>query len=224
MKYVYKIIAALGALSSIPLIIFGKLISYRMASAGLQVVFNLGQLLGIDGITEYLQQSGGAIPEYIGDHVSLYEIYKLLNSFSGMETDGSIIEKLDVLLAPVCTLAAVLILIAVCAIVTAVFAFVCRNNRMVIYSSVAGIGLSFMIPECIEAISEIVLSGKVAFSSLFGTSFADMIGTFDTLEASSGYLFIMLVFLAVITWTVLYNVTLPEKEKLERKLMLGEAD
>lgn len=224
MKYVYKIIAAIGALSSIPLIIFGNLISYRMKSAGLETLFYLGQLFKIDSINEYLQNSGGKIPEYLGDDTSLYELYQLISSVSGSETDGNIMEKLDVLIAPALTLALVLVLVAICGIVTAVLAFVCKDNRKVIYSSVAGIGLSLMIPECIEAISEILLSGTIKFSTILGSSFADMIGSFEKLDAASGFWFIPLVFLAVIVWTVLYNITLPENEKRERKLMLGEAD
>ena len=224
MKYVYKIIAALGALASIPLMIFGANFTYSMASAGLEALFSIGELLNIGSFTEYLQQHGGQAPTHLGDTTSLYEFSKLIDSISGFEGDGSIMEELSIVLNPAIVLMVAMAAIAICAIVAAICAFVSKNNRHVIYACVAGIGFSMMIPECFEALAAPILDGSIKFSTLLGTSFADMIGSIEVLELSSSFWFIPLVFAGVIAWTVLYNATLPENEKTERKIMLGEVD
>lgn len=224
MKYVYKIIAALGALASIPLMIFGANFTYSMASAGLEALFSIGELLNIGSFTEYLQQHGGQAPTHLGDTTSIYEFGKLINSISGFEGDGNIMEELGVVLNPALVLMVAMVAVAICAIAAAVCAFACKNNRKVIYACIAGIGFSMIIPECFEAVAAPILDGSIKFSTLLGTSFADMIGSIEVLELSSSFWFIPLVFAGVIAWTVLYNATLPENEKMQRRIMLGEVD
>ncbi|MBO5290278.1 MAG: hypothetical protein J6B35_01685, partial [Clostridia bacterium] len=112
----------------------------------------------------------------------------------------------------------------VCAIVTAVFAFAAKNNRMVIYSSVCGIGLTFMFSKAFEAVAAPFLDQSISLSTIFDSMWASFLGEIEVMTLTNEFWFIAVVFLAVIIWTVLYNITLPENEKKERKLMLGEED
>lgn len=222
MKYVYKIIAALGALAVIPIIVFSKTIFYRIESAALSAVFYIGQLLGNKELTDFVKGNNGVVPESIADSNSLYELAELFSSMSnGEETDLS---KFESLIGPVSVFAIVLVLIAICAVVTAVLAVVAKDNRKVIYSSVAGIGLSLMARECFEAVAAPIVDGTINFGTLLDSSWATLLGSFETVSLSTNFWFIPLAFVAVIVWTILYNYTLPEDEKEARKLMIKELD
>ena len=225
MKYVYKIVAALGALSVIPLIVFMKTIFYKLSSTALTALFYIGQFLGNETINNALKNNNGTVPEAIADISSLYDLYNLFMQFQGIGSgDSDIGEKFEVLFAPLITAGVVLVCIVVCAIVTAIFAFAAKNNRKVIYSSIVGIGLSFMFFECFEGIAAPILNETISLSTILESALGGLIGEFEQLTLTTNFWFIPAVFGAVILWTVLYNYTLPENEKRERKLMLGEAD
>lgn len=224
MKYVYKIVAALGALSILPMIVFLENIYFKLTSGALSAIFYIGQLLGNETLAQTIKDNNGVIPEGMADTVSLYELYDLISDFNGSDNSGDLIEKIDVLISPLITAGVVLVLIAICAILTAIFAFVVKDNRKVIYSSIAGIGLSFMFSECFEGIAAPILDGKISLATLMENIFGGLIGRVDELTITTNFWFIPAVFGAIILWTVLYNYTLPENEKKERKLMLGEAD
>ena len=221
MKYLYKIVAALGAISIIPLFIFLETIYFRIGSAALTAIFGIGNLLGIDALAE---ATNGEIPAGIADTYSPYELYKFLSDMGGFDTAGKLEGKFDILIAPAITGGVVLALLAICAIVTAVFAIFAKDNRKVIYSSVAGIGLSLMFKECFEGFTAPILDGSVSLATVTDSFWAGLIANFEELILNTNFWFIPVVFAAIILWTVLYNYTLPEKEKKERKLMLGEAD
>ena len=127
-------------------------------------------------------------------------------------------------MSPVILAGVVLILIALCAVVTAIFAIVAKDNRKVIYSCVAGMGLSLIFKECFAAIAEPILDGTVSIATLMDSAWGDLIGEFEKFTLTTNFWFIPAIFGAIILWTVIYNYTLPDKEKRERKLMLGEAD
>ncbi len=224
MKYIYKIVAALGAISITPLFVFLETIYFKMSSAALTAIFGVGQLLDNEALNQAMQETNGKLPSGIADTYSPYELYNLIADLGGIETDGSLMEKFEVLVSPLITLGVVLALLIVCAIVTAIFAIVAKDNRKVIYSSIAGIGLSLMFKECFECFAAPILSGKVSLATLFDSFWAGLIGTFDEFLLNTNFWFIPAVFGAIILWTVLYNYTLPQKEKRERKIMLGEAD
>ncbi len=223
MKYLYKIVAALGALSVIPLIVFLENIYFKISSTALSALFYIGQLLGNETLTQAVKDNNSSVPNAVADTFSLYELYDLVSRF-GSSDDGDLVEKFKVLISPTITAGVVLVLIAICAIITAIFAFVMKNNRKVIYSSIAGIGLSFMFSKCFDAIAAPILNGTVSISTLMESIWGGLIGEFTELTLTTNFWFIPAVFGAIILWTVLYNYTLPEKEKKERKLMLGEAD
>ncbi len=222
MKYVYKIVAAIGALAVIPALLLLKLIYFKISSAALSVIFYIGKLAGIEQITNALNGSN-TVPDSIADVYSLYDLYNFFGGIGSPET-GDWIEKLNPLITPAITTAIVLVLLVICAVLTAIFAIAAKNNRYVIYSSICGIGLSLMLYECFSDLASIILSGTVSLATILENTWAGLIGSFEKLELVTNFWFIPAIFGAIILWTVLYNYTLPEKEKRERKLMLGEAD
>lgn len=224
MKYIYKIVAALGAISIVPLFVFLETIYFKMSSTALTTIFGAGQLLNNEILNQALQETNGKIPSGIADTYSPYELYTLITDLGGIKGDGSLAEKFDVLIMPLITAGVVLALLAICAIITAVFAIVAKDNRKVIYSSIAGIGLSLMFKECFECFAAPILNGTVSLATIFDSFWAGFIGTFDELFLNTNFWFIPVVFGVIILWTVLYNYTLPQNEKRERKIMLGELD
>lgn len=224
MKYVYKIVAALGALSILPMIVFLENIYFKITSTALSAIFYIGQLLGKESITQFIEDNNGVVPGAIGDNVSLYDLYSLLSGFNGSGDNSETLEKFEVLISPLITSGIALVLIAICAVVTAILAFVMKDNRKVIYSSIAGIGLSLVFKECFEGVAAPILEGTVSISTLMESLWGSLIGTFDELCLNTSFWFIPAVFGFIILWTVLYNYTLPANEKKERKLMLGEGD
>lgn len=224
MKYVYKIVAALGALSILPMIVFLEDIYFKITSTALSAIFYIGQLLGKESITQFIEDNNGVVPEAIGDNISLYDLYSLFSGFTSSGDNSETFEKFEVLISPLITSGIALVLIAICAVVTAILAFVMKDNRKVIYSSIAGIGLSLVFKECFEGVAAPILEGTVSISTLMESLWGSLIGTFDELCLNTSFWFIPAVFGFIILWTVLYNYTLPAKEKKERKLMLGEGD
>ena len=222
MKYIYKIVAALGAISILPLLVFLETIYFRVGSAALTAIFGIGNLLGIEALTD---ATNGQIPAGIADTYSPYELYNFLCEMDAFSSLGGDLEgKFDILVAPAITGVVVLALLVLCAIVTAVLAFVVKDNRKVIYSSIAGIGLSLMFKECFEGFAAPILDGSISLATLTDSFWSGLIANFEELILNTNFWFIPVVFAAIILWTVLYNYTLPEKEKKERKIMLGEAD
>lgn len=224
MKYVYKIVAALGAISILPLFVFLETLYFRMSSTALTAIFGIGQLLNNETLNQVLQETNGEIPTGIADTYSPYELYNLLYGLGDLGGDGNLAEKFEILIAPLITAGVVLALIVICAIITAVFAIVAKDNRKVIYSSIAGIGLSLMFKECFEGFAAPILNGTISLASLLENAWAGLIGNFEEFTLNTNFWFIPVVFASIILWTVLYNYTLPKDEKKQRKIMLGEAD
>ncbi len=226
MKYVYKIVAALGALATIPLLFFTELFYIKMSSTALEGIVSILQMMGgSSALEEVLAQTGGKAPNAIAESLSFYEIFDTVNSFKNIASNGDGLgDKLDVLISPAIVFAVIVAMIIICAIFTAIFAIFAKNNRKVIYTSIIGIGLSLMANEAFEAIAAPVLDGTVSLATLMNSVWGGLIGNIDTFSLLSNFWFIPAIFGAVILWTVLYNYTLPENEKRERKLMLGEAD
>ncbi len=220
MKYVYKIVAALGALAIVPVLLFTKIFYFNMSSIAVQLLAYIAQATGK---TNILEQTGGKTPTGIADMFSFYELFDMFGSFSG-SGDRTVAETLGGVFTPVVLFAVVSLMVVICAIVTAILAIVVKNNRKVIYSGIVGIGLSFMLSCIFEDIAAPVIEGTVSLSTLLDSMWAGLLGNFDDLALSTNFWFIPAIFGAIILWTVLYNYTLPEKEKKERKLMLGEAD
>ena len=223
MKYVYKIVAALGALSVIPMLGFLKIFYYKASSVAVQILAFIANMRGNADMEEILAENGGNLPENIADTMSVYDLVSLLDFSQGFSSDA-VGDKFDLLIVPGIVLGVIAVMLVICAIVTAVFAFAAKNNRMVIYSSVCGIGLTFMFSKAFEAVAAPFLDQSISLSTIFDSMWASFLGEIEVMTLTNEFWFIAVVFLAVIIWTVLYNITLPENEKKERKLMLGEED
>ena len=223
MKYVYKIVAALGALAIIPVLLFTKIFYFSMSSIAVQLLAYIAQASGNSNLNDILAENGGKAPTGIADALSFYDLY---DAFAGLGGSGetSIADTLGGVFTPVILFAVVSLMVVICAIVTAILAIAVKNNRKVIYSGIVGIGLSFMLNCIFEDIAAPVIEGTVSLSTLLDNMWAGLLGNFDELALSTNIWIIPAIIGAIILWTVLYNFTLPEKEKRERKLMLGEAD
>ena len=223
MKYVYKIVAALGALSVIPMLGFLKIFYYKASSVAVQILAFIANMKGNADMKEILAENGGNLPQNIADTMSVYDLVSLLDFSQGFSGEGAG-DKFDLIVVPGIVLGIVAVLIVICAIVTAILAFAAKNNRMVIYSSVCGIGLTFMFSKAFEAVAAPFLDQSISLSTILASMWASFLGEIEVMSLTNEFWFIAVVFLAVIIWTVLYNITLPENEKKERKLMLGEED
>ncbi len=223
MKYVYKIVAALGALSVIPMLGFLKIFYYKASSIAVQILAFIANMRGNADIEKILAENGGNLPENIADTMSVYDLVSLLDFSQGFSSDA-VGDKFDLVIVPGIVLGVIAVMLVICAIVTAIFAFAAKNNRMVIYSSVCGIGLTFMFSKAFEAVAAPFLDQSISLSTIFDSMWASFLGEIEVMTLTNEFWFIAVAFLAVIIWTVLYNITLPENEKKERKLMLGEED
>ena len=231
MKYVYKIVAAVVALAVIVAGICLPLVYISFESLVPSVLLTIGAYLKNDAATELLESTNGELPTGIAENIAIKDILSpSTNSIAeilsdlGSETSETITEALKTVITPAIVLGIVFALILICAIVTAVIAIVAKDNRKVIYSAVTGIGLSLMLPEAFEAVAAPFLNGEITLATLSGSPLASLLGTVAKLEITSTFWFIPIIFACVIVWTILYNATLPEEEKRERKLMLGEAE
>lgn len=222
MKYVYKIIAAILSLAAIPIAIFADMFTFKASSSALDLISAISGLTGNTSITDrILEETGGVLPKYIGDSYSIYELYDLAT----MVGDGPTMpDPSNPLVKNVITFAIILAIALIFAIVTAVFAIVCKNNRKVIFASIGGITFSLMLTYAFESIAEPILSGELSLASITGISWISFIAEFEELFLDTPFWFLPLTFAAAIVWTVIYNATLPEKEKKERKIMLGEVE
>ena len=231
MKYVYKIVAAVAALAVIIAAICLPLVYISFESLVPSVLLTIGAYLKNDAATELLESTNGELPTGIAENIAIKDILSpSTNSIAeilsnlGSETSETITEALKTVITPAIVLGIVFVLILICAIVTAVIAIVAKDNRKVIYSAVTGIGLSLMLTEAFEAVAAPFLNGEITLATLSGSPLASLLGTVAKLEITSTFWFIPIIFACVIVWTILYNATLPEEEKRERKLMLGEAE
>lgn len=231
MKYVYKIVAALGALAVILVAIVAPLVHIEIDSLLPGAIVTIGALLKDEAVQDVIQNTKGEIPSGIYEDISIKNlispndnsIAQALTQMGG-EVSEETMKALEPVMAPLITFVVVLALILICSIATAVVAFATKNNRNVYYLSVAGIFISLMASPCMKAIAAPFVNGDVTLESLTGSEWAFLIGEITELSLSSSFWLVPLVFAGIILWTFLYNATLPEKEKRERKLMLGEAD
>lgn len=230
MKYVYKIVAALVALAVIVVAVFMPLVHISFESLLPGVLVAIGAYLKNDSATEILQNNNGEIPTGITENFAIADLInpqansvaELLSNI-GSESEN-VTEALKPIIAPAITLLVVFALVLICALVTAILAFAVKDNRKVIYSAITGIGLSLMLPNAFKALAAPFIDGKITLSTISGSMFADLLGSVSKLELTSTVWFFPVIFACVIMWTILYNVTLPAKEKAERKRMLGEDD
>ncbi len=231
MKYAYKVITALLAVAIIAMFIFTPLVSIRVESLAVSILSLIGQYKGNETITELTGQSG-ELPSHVSESFSVYDIFygdvnSIVGSVSQFAQEGdkeAFLERIDVIIAPALAFMVLCILAIICAVVTIVLAFAAKNNRKVIYSSLAGLGISYMMPATFKAIAQPFLDGDITIASLMDSFLGSFLGEVVGFQISSTFWAIPIMFAMIIGWTALYNYTLPESEKRERKLMFGEAD
>lgn len=231
MKYVYKTVAALISLAIIFVAFFLPLVHISLDSLIPSALVTIGALLKSDVATDLLQQNGGELPTVITEDFAIADFFypdsdSVASLFGGIDFGASetVSEALKPLIAPAINLGVVFALLLICAIVTAVLAFVVKDNRKVIYSSVTGIGLSLMLSKSFDAVAAPFLDGQITLSSLTDSTWASLLGSVKDFDLLSTFWLIPAIFACVILWTVLYNITLSEDEKKKRKIMLGESE
>ncbi len=217
MKYVYKAIAAVLSIAVIPVTIFSPIIYYRIKSTALQALFVLSKYLDSESVSKFLE-GRDSIPDTIADTLSVYDIFDSEGLIRSLSKNESVSDTISGFKTPFITAGVILALIAICAVVTAILAIVCKDNRKAVYSAFSGIGLSVAFKFAFESIAAPILDGKLTGSSFWGSLIANV----EEFDLSSAFWFIPAMFAAVIVWTLLYNITLPEDEKRKRKIMLGE--
>jgi hypothetical protein len=222
MKYVYKIVSALGALAVLPAMVFSPIIYYHFSSVALQGVFTIVELLNSGSMQKYLDKYNlDSVPTGIADTLSLYDLYDLILQFSGAGDSSKFMEAIDVMIPSLIATAAAFVLTAGCAILTVVFAFACKDNRKVIASSFAGVAFSLLTAMLIENTVSPIVNGTINMSSFIDAFWASLIAQVEEISIATVYYMIPAAFGFVALWTILYHATLPEKEKAERLKMIG---
>ncbi len=228
MKYVYKIVTVILAVVTVVVLITAPIANVAVKSMIAQIAGFIGQASGNQEITEVIQNNNGEMPEYITEDIAIIDfispdedsIVGIAMKFMDDEADEKS-STIKMLTAPAFTLILSAIAILVCVISVIVCAFK-KNNRTVIYSSIMGIASCFMVKYSFETIEYLFVSQKVRFEGLLQSSWAGLIGDFEEVALSPSFWAVAGVFVAIIVFTILYNYTLPEKEKAQRKEILGE--
>lgn len=221
MKYVYKIVSAICALSVLPLVVFSPMVYCYVSSVALQGLLTLAQLAGSEALQNAMERNElTSIPEGMSDSFSIYELVELVQRFAG-DTTSDFVDKIDFMVPSFFATVAALVCVVICAVVTAVIAIACKDNRKVIASSFAGIGFSLLFVMLFDNTVAPILSGSVNLSTFIEAFWASLIAEIEVIEVTSTFYFIPIVFGFIALWTILYNATLPEKEKAERQKMIG---
>ena len=220
MKYVYKIISAICSIVILPAMIFSPMIYYHITSVALQGILTLAQMWGSQSLEAAMKKYDlTQIPDGIADTLSVSEVVEIVNRFSDGKMEPN--EKLDFLLPSLYVMIAAFALIAICAVVTAVLAIVCKDNRKVIASSLAGVGFSLFFVMTFESFIAPIVSGQIDMSAFIDAFWASFIAQVEEVSLAPMFYMIPCLFGFVALWTMLYNATLPEKEKEKRMKMIG---
>ncbi len=232
MKYVYKTVAALLAIGVIAVMIFTPIIAVSLESLIPSVLALVGAWLKNDSAMELLEQYDGAIPSTIGEKIAVFDlispgentIASIIRNFGSEEASSTALEAIEPAVPSIIAFIVVFVLIILCAIAVAITAFACKNNRVPLYLSIIGCGLNVMLFKTFGDVAQPFVDGEITLSQLAGSDWAMLLGNITGLEVPSTMWAITALFVCVIVWTILYNMTLPENEKIERKRMLGELD
>lgn len=222
MKYVYKIVSALCALAVLPLMVFSPMIYYYFSSTALQGLFTIGQLLGNETLTDAMEKFGlETVPTGMANNVSIYDLADLVWRFKDIGDSSKVTEPIVELFPSLIATFIAIALTLITAIVIVVLAFACKDNRKVIAASFAGIGFSLMIKMLFANTVSPLVNGEITMTDFINSDWAALLAEFETITLNSTFYFIPITFGFIALWTILYNATLPEKEKEERKKMIG---
>ncbi len=230
MKIGYKISVVALCLAIVAVMVFAPIIFISAKSVAVQTLLLIGQYKGHENVNELVENNGGVAPDHIKFEVAVADFFgdklNLIGNMldeAGSEKTEAAKEQLQRFAGPAVTLLISFALIAVVAVLTAIFAIVAKDNRKVIFSSMAGIGLAFMVKYSFETIAEPFLNGEVTLASLAQSFWVTLLGNIDSFKIDTAFWAIPIIFGAIILFTVFYNYTLPEKEKAKRLEIIGEA-
>lgn len=222
MKYVYKIISVLCALAVLPALVFAPYMYYYVSSTALQGIFTIGQLAGNETIINAMDEWGlDTAPTGIADSVSVYGLTDIASLLNTDDSSSELLQKIDMVIPSFFAMCFAFLLIAICAIVTAVLAIACKDNRKVIASSFAGIASSLLFVMLFDNTVEPFVSGTIKIADLIDSLLAPFIAQVEEISIAPIFYLIPAIFGFIALWTILYNATLPEKEKAERLKMIG---
>lgn len=222
MKYVYRIVYAICALAVLPITVFSPMIYYYFSSTALQSVFTLGQLLGSETFTNAMEEFGlDTAPTGMANNVSVYDLIELVRRFGGLVDSGEVSEAVATVIPSFIAMIIAIAFTFITAIAIVVLAFACKDNRKVIAASFAGIGFSLMIRMLFENTVSPFVNGEITITDFIDNAWASLIAEVEIITLNSMFYFIPATFGFIALWTILYNATLPEKEKAERQKMIG---
>lgn len=231
MKYVYKIVVAICAIAVILVAIVTPLVHIEIDSLLPGILVGIGAYIDKDAVQDVVQDTKGELPSGIYEDIAIEDLISpnnnsIAQTIMQMSGDSSeeTMKALEPAIAPFFTFVVVLALIFICAIAAAVVGFASKNNRNVYYFSIAGIFISLMASPCMKAIAAPFVNGDITLEGLTGSGWAFLIGEITEISLPSSFWLVPAIFAGIILWTFLFNATLSKEEKLERKLMLGEAD
>ena len=231
MKYVYKVVVAICAIAVILVAIVTPLVHIEIDSLLPGILVGIGAYIDKDAVQDVVQDTKGELPSGIYEDIAIEDLISPNNNSIAqaiMQMSGDASEEtmkaLESAIAPFITFVVVLALIFICAIAAAVVGFASKNNRNVYYFSIAGIFISLMASPCMKAIAAPFVNGDITLEGLTGSGWAFLIGEITEISLPSSFWLVPAIFAGIILWTFLFNATLSKEEKLERKLMLGEAD
>ncbi|MBR3809424.1 MAG: hypothetical protein IKK46_03890 [Clostridia bacterium] len=222
MKYVYRIVSAICALAVLPITVFSPMIYYYFSSTALQSVFTLGQLLGSETFANAMEEFGlDTAPTGMANNVSVYDLIELVRRFGGLVDSGEVSEAVATVIPSFIAMIIAIAFTFITAIAIVVLAFACKDNRKVIAASFAGIGFSLMIRMLFENTVSPFVNGEITITDFIDNAWASLIAEVEIITLNSMFYFIPATFGFIALWTILYNATLPEKEKAERQKMIG---
>ncbi len=216
MKVVDRIVSALLSFAVIPVAFFVPIIHwfYQITGYGL-----LNSILG-GKLTEVGDQG------WTEDNYSLYGLYDLLKSFGvdfeEMLSKGSANEALAPITPYVKWVVAFFALTLVIALVSGIVSIF--TNKKIVTFACGGLGIASLIGMMISFNKMVapILSGQVTLGAIFDVPMLGAIAKIETINLSSAWVVMLVLFIVLIFWSASYLLTKGEEEKKkehEEKMM-----
>lgn len=207
MKIVDRIVSALMSLAVIPVAIFTPLVHWIYQILGYSIINGM-----LDGALSDVNDTG-----LTEDNLSLYSLYDLLKSFgfdfkkmfSGDMEMASSLEKI----LPYLKLTGIFFIIAL--LIALVTGIICaatnaKKTRMIL----SGCGIASLIGMMISFNKAVLplTTGQITPGSLFDMPAISFIIKIETINLSTAWVFMLMLFAGVILWTLSYILTSDKDE------------
>jgi len=211
MKIVDRIVSALLSLAVIPVAIFVPMLHWVYQIMGYDIVNSLlgGNLTeaGDTGITE--------------DNYSLYALYNQLKNFGvdfkGMLSGNTEINAAAEPIIPYIKMTAVFLIVALLiALVTGIVSAVSNAKKTQMILSACGIGSLIGMMISFNKFASPIVSGNITLGSLLDIPFVSFITKMHALNLSTAWVFMVMLFAALILWSLSYILT-GDKENTIKK-------